>query len=117
MERCTKCVLPDTIPDIQFDSDGSCNYCSNHQSVQVKGDLELQKILDAYRVPNKKYDCMVGISGGRDSAFTLYKVVKDFGMRALAVNYANPFTSQQAKDNMKSMTDILNVDFISFERY
>jgi hypothetical protein len=113
--RCTKCVLPDNVPNITFDENGVCNYCHTYQKFQYKGETELVKTLDAFRRPDSKYDCLIGLSGGRDSSYLLLKLVKDYGMKVLAVNYENPFTTPQAKKNIESVTETLNVDIVRFQ--
>ena len=77
-----------------------------------KGEEEFFKILDSYRDKNKKYDCIFGISGGRDSSYALCYLVKVCNLRVLAYTADNGFVSEQAKLNMKNMTDILNVKHI-----
>jgi hypothetical protein len=57
---------------------------------------------------------MVTVSGGRDSAFTLLKLVKDYKMRVLAVNYENPFADEQARANIKNMVKKLGVQLLQF---
>lgn len=106
--------MPNNSPLICLDKDGICNYCRNHQAIAYKGEEALIKILTESRNEKNKYDCIVNISGGRDSAYTLLSLVKDYHMRILAVNYANPFTDEQAKKNIKNMVRILSVDFIQF---
>lgn len=66
------------------------------------------------KASNNEYDCIVNISGGRDSSFTILKIVKDYGLRVLAVNYANPFTHQLAVENIARIKNALGVRLISF---
>lgn len=113
--RCTKCVLPDHTPHIVFDQEGVCNYCHTYQKFNYKGESELLKILDTFRKTDGEYDCLVGLSGGRDSSYLLLKLVKDYGMKVLAVNYENPFTVPQAKANIEKATKALNVDLVRFQ--
>lgn len=110
--RCAKCVLPASTPNIEFDSNGVCNVCARHRPMQVQGEQPFRDILDQYRDPAKKYDCMVGISGGRDSTYLLYNLVKKFKLRVLAVHYNNPFNSAQATRNLDSAVEQLGVDCI-----
>jgi len=112
--RCTKCVLPDRTPNIIFDEDGVCNYCHTYQRFSHKGEAELRKVLDTFRNTEGAYDCVVGISGGRDSSYLLLKLVKDYDMRVLAVNYENPFTVPEARANIENAINALNVDVVRF---
>jgi hypothetical protein len=114
VKRCATCVLPATTPNIVFDHNGVCNYCRTYVKFLFKGEEELLKTLDNYRNPHAKYECIVNISGGRDSAYTLLKLKKDYGMKVLAVNYENPFTDEQAKKNIENMVKALDVDIVRF---
>ena len=113
--RCTRCVLPDHTPNIVFGEDRVCNYCHTYEKFHYRGEAELLRTLDSFRRPDSKYDCLVGISGGRDSSYLLLKLVKDYGMKVLAVNYENPFTVPQAKANIENAIAALNVDIIRFQ--
>ncbi len=115
MKRCTKCVLPSTMPNINFDDMGICNYCHTYNNFTYQGEKKLNEILDRHRSKGRSYDCMVAISGGRDSAYTLLKVVKDYKMKALAVDYENPFTDPQAIVNIRNMIHELGVDIVRFK--
>jgi hypothetical protein len=85
--------------------------------MEVQGEGALIRLLDEFKktTGHLKYDCMVGVSGGRDSSFTLWKLVHDYGLRVLAINYANPFTSPQAKANIEEGCRRLGVDLIAWE--
>jgi tRNA(Ile)-lysidine synthase TilS/MesJ len=97
MKRCTRCVLPENAPGISFDQHGVCNYCHSYKKLTYKGESALVKLLDSHRRRDSRYDCMVPVSGGRDSSFTLLKMVKDYGMKVLAIHYENPFTDPQRR--------------------
>ena len=114
MEICKKCIMPQKSPVVFIDKSGICNYCKNYYPVTLKGEQALIKNLQNVKSKNDKYDCMVNISGGRDSSYTLLTLVKDYSMKVLAVNYSNPFTDEQAKKNIENMIKLLNVDFIQF---
>jgi hypothetical protein len=115
MKVCNRCVLSETMPHITFDSNGVCNYCRDFKKIEYKGEKDLLKLLDQYRNSENKYDCIVTISGGRDSTYTLLKMVKDYKMKVLAVNYLNPFTDPVAKKNIENAVKCLNVDLIQFQ--
>ena len=92
-----------------------CNFCHNSKKMEFKGEEKLIELLDSYRSSKNKYDCIVTLSGGRDSTYTLLKMVKDYKMKVLAVNYANPFTDPVAKKNIENAVKYLNVDLIQFQ--
>jgi len=103
------------MPNITFDSNGVCIFCHQSKIIECKGEEKLLKLLDSFRSSEKKYDCIVTLSGGRDSTYTLLKMVKDYKMKVLAVNYANPFTDPVAKKNIENAVKYLNVDLIQFQ--
>jgi hypothetical protein len=117
MKRCSRCLLPETFPNIRYNGDGVCNYCLSYTPIEYKGEPKLEELLDTYRNRNKgeKYDCVVPVSGGRDSTFTLYELVEAYDMRVLAYNYDNGFGSEQADLNLKRMTDALGVDLVTIK--
>lgn len=112
-KRCKRCILPSTVPGITFNRDGICNYCLDYSKDKVLGKKELDKIITSSKYKNNKYDCIVPISGGRDSTFTLYVAKAIYNLKVLAVNYDNEFRTNQALINMKRACKILDVDFIS----
>lgn len=114
---CSRCLLTEDTPGIIFDSNNICNYCATYVTkLEVLGENKLVELLSACKEKNKKrpYDCMVGVSGGRDSTYTLYKLVVDYGMRVLGIHYENPFTSEQARRNMRRASQLLNIDIIKW---
>ena len=117
MKRCSRCLLPETYPNIRYNRDGVCNYCLSYTPIEYKGEPKLEELLDTYRNRNKgeKYDCVIAVSGGRDSTFTLYELVEAYDMKVLAYNYDNGFVSEQAKLNLKKMTDALGVDLVTIK--
>lgn len=111
---CVACGLPAHPLIAPLDDSGVCRQCREYRPIEYLGRDRLQSLLDTSRNPGGKYDCIVNISGGRDSAYTLLAMVRDYGMRALAVNYANPFTHEQAKRNITNMVRALGVDLVQF---
>jgi hypothetical protein len=112
MKICSQCVLTETMPHITFDSKGICNFCRQSKKIELKGEAKLLELLDSYRSSEKKYECIVSLSGGRDSSYTLLKMAKDYNMKVLAVNYANPFTDPVAQKNIENAVKRLNVDLV-----
>jgi glucosamine 6-phosphate synthetase-like amidotransferase/phosphosugar isomerase protein len=66
--RCTRCILPETMPFIEFDEDGVCNYCHNYQKLEIKPQKDLEAFLAKYRRTDGSPDCLAAFSGGRDSS-------------------------------------------------
>lgn len=112
MERCSKCILPEVYPNITFDEKGECNYCNAHQKIQYQGTLKLKEDLEKYKNSGGKYDCLIPVSGGKDSIYVLYQLSKVYNMRVLAFNYDNCLTHSQAQENVQKITDSLGVDLV-----
>lgn len=112
--RCSKCVLPDSTPGISFDKQGVCNFCQSASPVEYHGEQILRTLLGMTRGEGK-YDCIVNISGGRDSSLTILKAVKDYNLRVLALNYRNPLTHPVAQENIRKIQKKLKVDLVQFD--
>jgi len=112
MRRCTKCILPETFPWIEFDENGVCNYCLEYEPVKVLGEDELLKVLEKFRGKGEKYDCLVPISGGRDSAFVLHQIVRKYHMRALAATVDSGAILPEGYRNIQQVTDALDVEHV-----
>ena len=119
---CSHCVLDTTIPQIRFDEQGICNFCKSHDLMmafypRVENVLNklreelISKIKSSGR--NKKYDCIVGISGGTDSTYTLY-LAKKLGLKPLAVHLDDGWDSTTAVTNIHNAVRKLNVDLETF---
>jgi len=114
MQRCKRCIMPSTVPGISFDNEGVCNYCREYKPETYLGEEKLHTIISSARKTKKSdYDCIVPVSGGRDSTYILYLAKKIFDMRVLAVNYDNEFAPAYTVENIKRACDILNVDNVS----
>lgn len=112
LTRCTKCILPETIPFISFDKHGVCNYCLNYQKMQIKGHKTLESVVKRYRRSNGKPDCIVAFSGGRDSSFGLQYIKNELGMRPVAYSYDWGMLTDLGRRNQYRMTGSLGVEHI-----
>ena len=116
---CTRCILDTSVKDIVFDENGCCNYCSQalkyvnefleKDEAQKKTDLKniVNKIKESAK--NKKYECAIGLSGGIDSSY-LALIVKDLGLRPLAVHVDNGWNSELAVRNIENIVTKLDID-------
>lgn len=129
-KMCTRCVMDTTASDINFDENGVCNYCTEflkqsshiiHENPVEKGG-RLQKLVEQVKLTgkDKPYDCIVGVSGGIDSSWTLVEV-KRLGLRPLAVHMDNGWNSELAQSNIANLVRGLGVDLhthvIDWEEY
>jgi hypothetical protein len=112
LKRCTRCVLPETFPGISFDADGVCNYCRDYRKVEVRGEAALVDLLSKYRDKGREYDCIVPISGGRDSAYTLHQMVRKYGMRVLALTVDSGAIMPEGYKNIDRIVKALGVDHV-----
>jgi hypothetical protein len=117
-KRCLRCTLPDNFRNIKFDINGVCNYCHNHDKYIEKFrrfSLAEKNFLDQVNANRGKfkYDCAAGLSGGLDSTYVLYKLVRDYNLKVLAITYDNSFQTDVAKDYIKTIVDDLKVDHVT----
>ncbi|MGB3423197.1 MAG: hypothetical protein WBF84_00840 [Castellaniella sp.] len=108
----TRCVMDTSAGDIQFDAQGVCNYCTTF--LQKSGHIihaepaARRQQLDAFvararhESQGKRYDCIVGVSGGVDSSWVLVRAV-ELGLRPLAVHIDNGWNSELAQSNIANL--------------
>ncbi len=108
--RCAKCLLPSTYPDVSFNIEGICNHCLSYKRPEPIGEAHfLDKI---HSKIGKQYDCLLGISGGKDSCYVAYLAKKKFGLRVLAVSYDFPFMVDLARENAKEVCKSLGIELL-----
>jgi len=112
LKRCNKCILPETYPFIKFDKSGVCNYCNQYKKQEFKGEDELIKILEKYRSKNNKPDCLVGLSGGRDSSYGLHLLKEKFKMNPIAYTYDWGLTTDISRINQSKICGKLGIEHI-----
>ena len=112
LQRCTKCLLPETFPFIVFDEDGVCNYCHHYKTRKQFGMDALQEALEPYKNPDGSVKCVVSFSGGRDSSYGLHIVKKVLGLDAIAFTYDWGVASDIASRNQRLMCEKLGVEQI-----
>ena len=118
--RCSRCISDSTCPGIKFDKLGICNFCDLHDKWALiypngeGGKKHLEAFITTLKNSgkHKKYDCVVGISGGRDSTYLLYLLVKKYKLRPLAVHFNDGFDNPVAGENMLNTVKKLKIDFI-----
>jgi N-acetyl sugar amidotransferase len=118
MRICSRCIYDERVSRISFDQNGVCNYCkmSDDLKAQFKtgtpeGERNLLQMVEQIKKEgrNKKYDCIMGVSGGTDSSYALAKA-KEWGLRPLAVHFDNTWNSAIATENIRKVTTSLKVD-------
>ena len=116
---CTKCIYDEKILGINFDKNGICNYClqiekllKDYKTGLSEGENKFNSIINEIKDngKNKKYDCIIGVSGGTDSSYLLYLAKKVWGLKPLAVHYDNTWNSAIATININKMLKQLDID-------
>ena len=92
MKYCKKCLYPDTKPQLVFNENGVCSACTNSTKKEEidwdKKREEFKKILEKYSSKDgRNYDCIIPVSGGKDSTYQAYVIKKEFGLNPLVVNF------------------------------
>jgi N-acetyl sugar amidotransferase len=114
---CSRCILDTTVPEIVFDKKGVCNYCKINDEIMreypdgSEGASRLNDLIEKIKISGKgkRYDSLIGVSGGTDSTYTLY-LMKKMGLRPLAVHFDNGWNSEIAVQNIKNATNTLGID-------
>lgn len=120
---CSQCVM-DSVgnPEIVLDEQGVCNYCHEYRTkekVRILKSPEREHALEAVvekikaAGKGKKYDCLIGVSGGVDSTYTAY-YVKKLGLRPLAVHFDNGWNSELAVHNIQKVLETLDIDLYTY---
>lgn len=118
MKKCIKCGLPETYETIEFDNNGVCNICNQNHFKSGKVDWDSRKgmlndLVEKYR-GKYEYDCILPFSGGKDSTFTLYYLMKEYGLKPLVIQFNHGFMRPILKENNERTLKKLGVDVLSF---
>ena len=118
MIHCKKCLYPDTKPQLEFNNDGICSACTNYDLKEKidwhKKKDELKQILEKNRSKDgSTYDCIIPVSGGKDSTYQTYVIKKEFGLNPLVVNFHPLDQTDIGKKNLENLKK-LGVDCIEF---
>jgi N-acetyl sugar amidotransferase len=124
IKRCTRCVMDDSNDNyIHFDENGICNYCSDALALKkhvyfpnTEGDTKLNNLVSDLKTKGKgkKYDCLMGISGGLDSSYLAYLGYK-WGLRILAVHIDDGFDTKIATENIRKLCDACKIELITIK--
>lgn len=119
LRYCVRCCMPETAEGLAYDEMGICQPCrSSEQKMHINW-LERQK---QFRAILKKfsskdatyYDCIVPVSGGKDSTFQIYILTKVYGAKPLAVTFSHNWYSETGKFNLRNAIDVFDIDHIMF---
>ena len=118
MRKCTKCLVPETVDTISFDEEGVCSVCRQLEFKADKIDWDerwgqLQEIIAEYK-DKGTYDCIVPYSGGKDSVFQLYYIVRELKLKPLVVRYNHWGYRPLVEENNTKVFKQLGVDVVEF---
>jgi N-acetyl sugar amidotransferase len=117
---CKRCVMDTSDPEIEFDINGICNHCRSADILLKQTPYSLEKKLKESEFKEliseikengkgKKYDCIIGLSGGVDSSYVAY-VLKEAGLNPLAIHLDNGWNSELSVMNIESICRTLNIE-------
>ena len=112
LKRCTKCVLPETFPNITFNKKGVCSICSSYEPITLKGLDSLKALCDKNRRSDGKPDCIVAFSGGRDSSYAVHYIKNVLGMNPITYTYDWGMVTDLARRNIARICGKLGVENI-----
>tara|TARA_B100001989_G_scaffold10088_1_gene6525 strand:- start:6653 stop:7810 length:1158 start_codon:yes stop_codon:yes gene_type:complete len=118
MKRCVRCDLPETYETIEFDEEGICNICrsTEYKNSNINwGERKelLDKLIEKFR-GKSDYDCIVPFSGGKDSTFQLYYLMKEYKLKPLVVKFNHGFMRETIRKNSERTFKKLGVDVLEF---
>ena len=121
VQRCTRCILPESLPSVKLDKDGVCNHCrtynslyGNWEDVKSQRQEQFEKLLQRAKGLKRNYDCVIPLSGGKDSTYALYLCDKVYKLKCLCVTFDNGFLSEHARLNIKNAMEATNADHMFY---
>ena len=112
LRRCARCILPETMPFISFDEAGVCSYCHTHRPLVLRGREALERDLGRHRLRSGEADCVLGVSGGRDSLYALHLLKVEFNMHPVAFTYDWGMVTDLARRNIARVCGRLGVEHV-----
>jgi hypothetical protein len=112
LQRCVACLLPETFPFIEFDARGVCHYCRSHVPMRRKGVEALRRELEPICRATGRPDCLVPLSGGRDSCYGIHYIKNDLGLNPVAYTYDWGMVTDLARRNISRMCGALGIEHI-----
>jgi N-acetyl sugar amidotransferase len=123
VRQCSRCIMDvNDDPEMTFNSDGLCNHCQGYDNdarLLIKKGREAEELLESTirsikkYGSTRKYDCLIGLSGGVDSSYVAY-LAKEYGLRALCVHFDNGWNSELAVMNIHHIVNKLGYDLNTY---
>lgn len=122
MDSCRRCLLDSRVPGVSVEGDGLCSVCHAYDrdwgdwpAVREQRLEALQNIVTRVKRKRRAYDCLVPLSGGKDSVYVLYFATEVLRLRCLGITFDNGFLSATARENTANACRKLSVDHIFFQ--
>jgi len=114
LRRCSRCLLPETMPFISFDEEGVCNYCRDYENrgSYLKGEKALEEFVSKYRSVSGEPDVVVGFSGGRDSSWGLDYIKNHLGLHPVTFTYDWGMVNDLARRNQARVVGKLGIEHV-----
>ena len=112
LQRCTRCLLPETFPGISFDEEGVCSVCKSYRKIEYKGEEKLVQEIKGNVSKDSRFDCIIPLSGGRDSCYMIHYAVKELNLKPVAYTYDWGMVTDLARRNIQRMCSELGVEHI-----
>lgn len=120
---CSNCIMDTTDPQITFNQEGVCDFCTSYYEVlkpswmtNEKGKQQLKKLTKKIKAAGtgsgRKYDCLIGLSGGTDSSFLTYYATINMGLKPLIISVNTGWNMETADQNIKKLVSKLNLDYV-----
>ena len=117
MRYCTRCILPDTRPNLALDAEGVCNACRSHGTKRVidwaSREQAFRDVVAHAKSRSRGYDCLIPVSGGKDSTWQVVKCL-EYGLKPLAVTWKTPGRTEIGARNLANLV-ALGVDHIDYQ--
>lgn len=117
MKYCTRCVLPDTRPNIELDAEGVCNACRSHAQRShvnwIARERAFREVVEWAKARSRGYDCLIPVSGGKDSTWQVVKCL-EYGLNPLTVTWKTPARTDIGAENLANLVAI-GVDHIDYQ--
>jgi hypothetical protein len=121
IKRCARCVVPINLPSVKIDKDGICQFCRRIDRVledskenAERKKAEFDRIVKRVKKLRKPYDCLIPLSGGKDSTYVLYLCDKIYHLKCLCVTFDNGYLSEHAKMNIQRAISATHADHVLY---
>lgn len=120
IKYCKNCLFPETKPDLSFDENGICSACISAREKHKHIDWEIrkeefEKIIETYKKNDSGYDCIIPVSGGKDSTYQAYFMKEVYGMNPLCVCFETTVPTELGIQNLDNISK-MGIDVIHFKK-